>query len=128
MERDPKTGRFLPGNKIAAGNRGNCKPKWGNKNALKHGFFATHQLARFTQDGELEIFTSKGIAYRIAPDYFFVDEQGKIRVHNKVSSMLEKMGVRFEVVEDVPEDVYNTVYRNGRKVRHHTSIGGAYHW
>lgn len=128
MERDPKTGRFLPGNKAAVGNRGNTNPKWGNKNALKHGFFATHQLARITKDGELEIFTSKGVAYRVAKDYFCVDELGRVRVHDKVSSMLKKMGVRFEVTEDVPEEVFNIENRNGKKVRKYTSIGGAYHW
>lgn len=128
MERDLKTGRFLPGNKAAVGNKGNTNPKFGNKNAFKHGFYATHQVARFTQDGELEIFTSKGVAYRVAQDYFFVDEQGRVRVHDKVSRMLEKMGVRFEVTEDVPEEVYDTYYRDGKKVKKYTSIGGAYHY
>jgi len=36
-ERDPKTGKFLPGNKITQGNKGNRKPKWGNKNAVVTG-------------------------------------------------------------------------------------------
>lgn len=128
MERDPKTGRFLPGNQIAVGNRGNRSPKWGNKNAVKHGFFAKYQLARFTQEGELEVFTSKGVAYRIHPDYYFIDDQDRVRLHDKVSNMLEKMGVRLEVVEDVPEEVYNMVYRDGKKIRQYTCISGAYHY
>lgn len=128
MERDPKTGRFLPGNKASVGNRGNRNPKWGNKNALKHGFFADNQLAKINENGELEIFTSRGVAYRIDPRYFFMDDQDRLRVHDKVSNMLEKMGVRFEVVEDVPEDVYNIKRQNGKKIRQYTSIGGAYHY
>lgn len=35
--RNPRTGRFLPGNQMAKENRGNCNPKWGNKNALVTG-------------------------------------------------------------------------------------------
>lgn len=127
MQRD-ELGRFVTGNQVAKGNKGNTNPKWGNKNALKHGFFATHQLARFTKDGELEIFTSKGIAYRIAQGYFFEDEQGRIRLHDKVSNMLEKMGVKFELVEDVPEDVYQIEYRDGKRIRKYTYIRGSYHY
>ncbi|MBO1005775.1 hypothetical protein [Pseudogracilibacillus auburnensis] len=128
MQRDPETGRFLPGNKIAKGNKGNCSPKWGNKNALKHGFFAKHQLARITQEGELDVFTGKGVAYRIAPDYYFVDEQGRVRLHDKVANMLEKMGVKLEIVEEIPTDAYKIEYRNGRKFRKCTIISGAYHY
>lgn len=40
MDRDAQ-GRFLPGNQLAKGNKGNRYPKWGNKNALKHGLYET---------------------------------------------------------------------------------------
>ena len=39
MERDVR-GRFLPGNQVARGNRGNRQPKYGNNNAMKHGLYS----------------------------------------------------------------------------------------
>lgn len=36
LDRDTR-GRFLPGNQVARGNKGNRQPKWGNKNAVKTG-------------------------------------------------------------------------------------------
>lgn len=128
LERDPKTGRFLPGNKLAKGNKGNTQSKYGNKNALKHGFFAKHQLAHFTPEGDLEIFTGKGFAYRVEPDYYFIDEQGRIRLHDKVSTLLEQLGVRLEIVDDIPEDVYNIQYRDGKKILEYTCVSGAYYY
>lgn len=93
MERDPVTGRFLPGNKIAVGNRGNRNPKWGNKNAFKHGFYGHVQLHKFDKDGCLYVFFNRNFAYKVTPDQYFHDEQGRLRIHNNTSRILEKLGV-----------------------------------
>lgn len=68
MERDPKTRRFLPGNKAAVGNRGNRKPKWRNKNALKHGFFQQVFISMCVDDdGWLKIHQSGVGSVKINP-------------------------------------------------------------
>lgn len=51
--RDPKNGRFLPGNKIAVGNRGNENPKWRNQNAVKHGLYSGGLLIKAMKDVQL---------------------------------------------------------------------------
>jgi len=51
--KDPVTGRFLPGNKIAKGNKGNRRPKYGNTNALKHGMYK--RIAMVANNGWLVI-------------------------------------------------------------------------
>ncbi|WP_338754879.1 hypothetical protein [Bacillus sp. FJAT-52991] len=91
MERDPKTGRFLPGNKAAVGNRGNCNPKWGNKNAVKHGFYETITIMKVQDDGWLFIFQSGAGAVRINPDAYYVVSDN------------EKQGfaIRMNIVEDL---------------------------
>ncbi|MGM7637600.1 hypothetical protein [Bacillus sp. Hm123] len=72
MERDQKTGRFLSGNKVAVGNRGNRNPKWGNKNAVKHGFYETITIMEVQDDGRLLIFQSGAGAVRINPSAYYV--------------------------------------------------------
>jgi hypothetical protein len=92
MGRDPKTGRFLPGNQLAVGNRGNCKPKWGNKNALKHGFYRNFILPTIQEDGSLFLYKTGINPVVISPEGFFLDEEGAIWVHDDIISKLEKMG------------------------------------
>lgn len=96
MERDPKTGKFLPGNKTALGNRGNTKPKWGNENAVKHGLFAKQPLPKITKDGKLEIITGKAVNYTVHPDFYFIDQQGRVWLHDVVADKLEKMGIELK--------------------------------
>ncbi|MCM3800031.1 hypothetical protein M4A92_15660 [Caldibacillus thermoamylovorans] len=95
MERDPKTGRFLPGNKIAVGNRGNCKPKWGNKNALKHGFFQNMTCYEFLNDGRLKLFNRYGNHVIISRPGYMIDEEGCVRIHDAFIPKLRELGFVF---------------------------------
>lgn len=92
MERDPKTGRFLPGNKAAVGNRGNRKPKWGNKNAQKHGFFSSFIMPRILDDGRLLLYKRGQNPIVIRPEGFFIDEEGAIWIENNIVAKLAEMG------------------------------------
>lgn len=73
-----RLGRFAPGNQYAVGNRGNRNPKWGNRNAVKHGFYERLTIFYVDTDGWLRIRALKGVPVRIRipPDAYFVDEQG----------------------------------------------------
>lgn len=53
MERDPKTGKFVSGNKVAVGNKGNRKPKLRNRNAVKHGYTSVYKRCWILEDGRL---------------------------------------------------------------------------
>lgn len=94
MNQDIKTGRFLPGNKSAAGNKGNTHPKWGNKNAVKHGLYATVIVPKVKEDGCLYLYKSSGGVVRIAPEGFIKDEGG-IRLRDDLWGELEKIGFVF---------------------------------
>jgi hypothetical protein len=82
MERDPKTGRFLKGNQVAAGNKGNKKPKWRNRNAVTHGYDAAWKPCWIDDDECLCIETGRRGSVidvtRIAPGLFQVSEEGNI--------------------------------------------------
>lgn len=84
-----KLGRFAPGNQIAVGNQGNRNPKWGNRNAVKHGFYEKFTAYNVDPDGWLNIsvLNSAPARIRIHPDSFFVDEVG---VHIR-EDILEKL-------------------------------------
>jgi uncharacterized protein YjcR len=95
MERDPKTGRFLSGNKAAVGNKGNRLPKWGNKNAVKHGFYQTFIIPSIGEDGNLYLY-KKSVGYTvIPPNGFFKDEEGRIWIRDDITTKLEEMGYVF---------------------------------
>ena len=98
MGRDPATGRFLPGNKIALGNKGNQNPKWGNKNAEKHGYYSKVKLASVGEDGYLWIHLNHRHAIRVRPNHFSRDGAGHIKLSDYTSSVLAKMGVAFRGV------------------------------
>ena len=55
MERDSR-GRFLPGNQVAKGNKGNRKPKYGNSNALNHGLRRGYTGLLPSQKGGVSIY------------------------------------------------------------------------
>lgn len=68
MDRDFR-GRFLPGNKVAKGNKGNRYPKWGNKNAVKTGEYET--IAYVNEEGCLVISKSgKPVTVMFPPKTF----------------------------------------------------------
>lgn len=71
-------GRFVPGNQIAKGNKGNHNSKWGNKNARKHGFYAGIDLLEVCTDGWLHIrfINNKPVCIRIHPEAFIRDDKG----------------------------------------------------
>ncbi len=94
MERDEK-GRFLPGNQAAVGNRGNRKPKYRNKNALKHGFHETLIYPTTLDDDSIVLVkgNGRGISMlRMNPDYCYVDDDGKYWFHVKLKKALEDIG------------------------------------
>lgn len=95
MDRDPKTGRFLPGNKAALGNRGNTKPKWGNKNALKHGLFSAHFVPVLSKDKKiLRIYISRSNFVCFHPGEWEYDQQG-IKIYGEKARFLESIGMEF---------------------------------
>ncbi|NRD81147.1 hypothetical protein HPT25_28045 [Bacillus sp. BRMEA1] len=97
MERDPKTGRFLPGNQAAVGNQGNRKPKWGNKNALKHGLYGIAEpMAMVQPDGNLYIWLSRSNVIKIGPEGFIQDGNGRISIRNDIAPLLEERGFKLE--------------------------------
>lgn len=63
--RDPRTGRFLPGNQIARGNKGNRLPKWGNKNAVVTG--EHERIAVILDDGTVFVSYGRGksVTYKL---------------------------------------------------------------
>lgn len=95
MDRNPKTGRFLPGNKAAAGNRGNRNPKWGNKNAVRHGLFTEVFIPHLDKDGEHLLLTSQHRRFRLNPGYFKIAD-GRIWIHDDAVPLLEKIGVQLD--------------------------------
>jgi hypothetical protein len=95
VNRDSLTGRFLPGNQIARGNRGNRKAKWGNKNALKHGLFGISEPLVKYKDGKLQFFVSLNRIITIDPKGYFEDERGRIWIRNDVANELVKLGVKL---------------------------------
>lgn len=79
MERD-KLGRFLPGNQVAKGNRGNRKPKFGNTNALKHGLRRGYTGLLPRRTGGVSVY-KKGAYLGTLPDkYFYHSEDGALWV------------------------------------------------
>lgn len=97
-QRDER-GLFLKGNNIAAGNKGNTFPKFGNQNALKHGLFATVvQPVAFVEDSG-NLYTTNGISQtRIKPEGFYQDENGRIWVRDDVAEVLEMNGFKLESI------------------------------
>lgn len=96
MDRDPKTGRFLTGNRAALGNKGNTRPKWGNKSALKHGIAgigATPLLLE--REDALYVFVSKKNSIRINNEHYIKNEDGSISFHDDVVPVLESFGIQL---------------------------------
>ncbi|OKL38347.1 hypothetical protein [Domibacillus mangrovi] len=96
MQRDPETGRFLPGNQIGVGNSGNRRPKWGNKNAVKHGFYETFIAPRMQPDGSLHLYKKGAGIVAIQPEGFRQEEDGSISIRDDVAAVLDGMGFILE--------------------------------
>ena len=79
MERD-SLGRFLPGNQVAKGNRGNRQPKYGNKNAFKHGLRQTYTGLLPSRGGGLSIYKNGVYLGSLGKKYFHTTEKGEITI------------------------------------------------
>lgn len=101
MDRDPRTGRFLPGNKAAQGNRGNTYPKWGNKNAIKHGLYSVRFHPVLSKDKKiLHIVISKNKVVSFYPGEWKRDELGNIIIFGEKALFLESIGM--ELLDCIP--------------------------
>lgn len=91
MERDSVTGKFMPGNKIAKGNSGNRKPKWRNRNAVKHGYDAKYKKCWLVSDGNLCVEMGKSRTsmdiVSFEPGLYDVDSNGQITLKGWSSNL-----------------------------------------
>ena len=79
MERDSQ-GRFLPGNQVAKGNKGNRKPKYGNSNALKHGLRRGYTGLLPSREGGVSIYKNGAYLGTLPDKYFNHSEDGALWV------------------------------------------------
>lgn len=79
MERDSR-GRFLPGNQVAKGNRGNRKPKYGNSNALNHGLRRGYTGLLPSQKGGVSIYKMGAYLGTLPDKYLHHSEDGALWV------------------------------------------------
>ncbi len=80
MDRDPKSGKFLPGNQAARGARGNWMPKWGNRNHVTHGLYSMTVFP--DSDGRLLIIRPGKFTCHIPPGKYKVLPDGTVIVGN----------------------------------------------
>lgn len=99
MERDPKTGRFLPGNRVAIGNKGNGKSKWKNRNAVKHGYYGIYRRCWIEDSGRLVIEMGReGRTINIITlpqGGFEVLDDGSINLNDYFTSVFAKSGIQL---------------------------------
>lgn len=79
MERD-KQGRFLAGNQVAIGNKGNRRPKFGNKNAVKHGLRRRYTGLLLNRTGGLSIYKGGLYIGELPSKYFQTLETGELLI------------------------------------------------
>lgn len=106
MERDPVTGRFMPGNKIAKGNSGNKKPKWKNKNALKHGYYASEKPCWIDDKGSLNIVMGSGVnpsVIGLPSNGFTLTANKDIVLNDYFTKVFAKSGIIRFVLDDKAE-------------------------
>lgn len=93
MERDRKTGRFMPGNKIAVGNKGNREPKWRNRNAVKHGFDSLYKEC-WIEDEQLHVVNGirngEVVVIIFAPGLFSADSDGSITLRQDYAHLFNR--------------------------------------
>ena len=87
MERDAR-GRFLPGNQVARGNRGNRQPKYGNNNAMKHGLYNRYTGLLPSRSGSLSIYKNGVYLGFLRKEYFYTTDKGEIMVDVKAVQRL----------------------------------------
>lgn len=79
MERD-NGGRFLHGNQVARGNRGNRKPKYGNNNAMKHGLYNRYTGVLRSRGGGLSIYNNGVYLGSLPEKYYHTAETGELMI------------------------------------------------
>lgn len=85
-------GRFVKGNTVAKGNKGNTNSKWGNQNALKHGLYARtyNYTYKILEDGTLNLNNGvKPLLIRPA-GYKVINE--RIYIRDDLSEQLQRWG------------------------------------
>ncbi|MCY7110831.1 hypothetical protein MK435_08185 [Streptococcus oralis] len=87
MERDVR-GRFLPGNQVARGNRGNRQPKYGNNNAMKHGLYNRYTGLLPGRSGSLSIYKNGVYLGSLHKKYYHITEKGEIMIDVQVVQRL----------------------------------------
>lgn len=86
-------GRFVKGNSVAKGNKGNTKSKWGNQNALKHGKYSYYKGLFYNKGFLYVIINGYSIGVIADKDYFIRKEYGTINtiyIKRKVAEYLVK--------------------------------------
>lgn len=104
MDRDG-LGRFLPGNQIARGNKGNRKPKYGNKNALKHGLRQTYTGVLRNRKGGLSIYKNGVYLGTLPEKYYHTTESGELMIDILVVQCLVEVFGLPDTLFAVPEQV-----------------------
>lgn len=93
MERD-SLGRFLPGNQVTKGNRGNRCPKYGNSNASKHGLYSGYTGLLKGSGGGLSIYKNGMFLGSLPEKHYHITEVGEIMIDVKaVDYLVEYLGL-----------------------------------
>ncbi|MGG4462630.1 hypothetical protein ABEO79_00235 [Micromonospora provocatoris] len=105
MQRDQATGRFMKGNTASIGNKGNRNPKWGNKNAVKHGLYETVILPKILDNGNLSLIKMNPIkgfisGYILHSSTFHIDEIDKgFWINTDVIQQLNEKGLQLTITD-----------------------------
>lgn len=91
MQRD-ELGRFTKGNQIAKGNKGNTSPKYGNMNALKHGFYARTYNYNIEEQPDSSILLNNGINQVVITQEQYKKVDDRIYIRDDIAEQLEKKG------------------------------------
>ena len=114
MERDSR-GRFLPGNQVAKGNRGNRKPKYGNSNALKHGLRRGYTGLLPSREGGVSIYKNGAYLGTLPDKYFNHSEDGALWVDYSACQYLVLVCGLPESMFSEPEEWQESIYLNSER-------------
>ena len=114
MERDSR-GRFLPGNQVAKGNRGNRKPKYGNSNALKHGLRRGYTGLLPSREGGVSIYKNGAYLGTLPDKYFNHSEDGALWVDYSACQYLVLVCGLPESMFSEPEEWQGSIYLNSER-------------
>lgn len=73
-------GRFIKGNTIAKGNKGNTESKWGNQNALKHGIYSRYKGLNYIKGFVYVIVNNYSVGVLSPKDYVINDGYGTEKI------------------------------------------------